>query len=98
MLNNITLGQYFPGDSFIHRLDPRTKILLTIMFLVCVFLSRGFLGFGLIVAFIFLVETPTFITVTYSVIMLVFIVLLSYEGWQRLKEIEEGLEDAVDNY
>ena len=54
MLNNITLGQYFPGDSFIHRLDPRTKILLTIMFLVCVFLSRGFLGFGLIVAFIFL--------------------------------------------
>ena len=53
MFNNITLGQYFPGDSFIHRLDPRTKILLTIVFLVCVFLSKGFLGFGLIVAYIF---------------------------------------------
>ena len=51
-----------------------------------------------IIAFIFLIETPTFITVTYSVVMLVFIVLLSYEGWERIKEIEEGLEDAVDNY
>ncbi|MCR4620701.1 MAG: energy-coupling factor transporter transmembrane protein EcfT [Clostridiales bacterium] len=54
MLNNITLGQFFPGESFIHRLDPRTKILLTIAFLVCVFISRGFLGFGLIVAFIYM--------------------------------------------
>ena len=34
MLKDITLGQFFPGDSALHRLDPRTKILLTIVFIV----------------------------------------------------------------
>ena len=37
MLKDITLGKYFPGDSVIHRLDPRTKILLTIFFMVGIF-------------------------------------------------------------
>lgn len=36
MFNNITLGQYFPGDSFVHRLDPRTKILLIIAIIVMI--------------------------------------------------------------
>ena len=75
-------------------MDSNTKKKLGVIAIVLIFAVYGLS----IVAFIFLVETPTFITVTYSVIMLVFIVLLSYEGWQRLKEIEEGLEDAVDNY
>lgn len=38
MLSDITLGQYFPGDSPLHRLDPRTKILLAIAYIVAVFL------------------------------------------------------------
>lgn len=37
MLKDITLGQYMPGNSFIHRLDPRTKILLTLLYIVMVF-------------------------------------------------------------
>ena len=37
MLRDITLGQYMPGNSLIHRLDPRTKILLTILYIVMVF-------------------------------------------------------------
>ena len=37
MLKDITLGKYFPGNSLIHRLDPRTKILLTIFFMVGIF-------------------------------------------------------------
>ena len=55
MLKNITIGQFFPGDSFVHRLDPRTKILLTLAMIVCVFLSQGFTGFALILAFTLLV-------------------------------------------
>ncbi len=51
MLNNISIGQYFPGDSFIHKLDPRTKILFTLLFIVCIFVSKGFLCFALIGAF-----------------------------------------------
>ncbi|MBQ3079531.1 MAG: energy-coupling factor transporter transmembrane protein EcfT [Clostridia bacterium] len=51
MLSNITIGQYFPGTSFIHRLDPRTKILLTVMLIVCIFVSKGFMGFALIALF-----------------------------------------------
>ena len=52
MLNNITLRQYFPGSSPLHRLDPRTKILLTVAYLVCVFLVKSFWGFAAITLFI----------------------------------------------
>lgn len=38
MLKNITLGQYFPGDSFVHRLDPRTKLLIIVVYIVALFL------------------------------------------------------------
>ena len=40
MLKNITLGQYFPGDTVVHRLDPRIKILVALLFLVAVFVVR----------------------------------------------------------
>ena len=52
MLKNITLGQYFPGESFIHRLDPRTKLLATIALIAFVFVAQGFSGFLLIAAFV----------------------------------------------
>ena len=38
---NITMGQYYPVDSFVHRLDPRTKILLTILMIVAVFMVHS---------------------------------------------------------
>ncbi len=41
MIKDITLGQYFPGDSLIHRLDPRTKIILTLVFIVSIFLAKS---------------------------------------------------------
>ena len=37
MIQNITLGQYFPGNSFLHRLDPRMKLLLTLALIIIVF-------------------------------------------------------------
>ena len=36
MLKDITLGQYFPGDTPVHRLDPRTKLILTFVFILLV--------------------------------------------------------------
>ena len=59
MLKNITIGQYFPGNSAVHRMDARMKILLTIALLVDVFVSKGFIGFGLIFAFVLLVARTT---------------------------------------
>ncbi|MEG1559869.1 MAG: energy-coupling factor transporter transmembrane component T [Clostridia bacterium] len=40
MLKDITLGQYFPGNSLIHKLDPRTKIILMILYMIIVFLAQ----------------------------------------------------------
>lgn len=44
MIKDITIGQYFPLNSVIHRLDPRTKLLFTIIFIVMVFASTNFIS------------------------------------------------------
>ena len=49
MIKDITLGQYFPGDTVAHRLDPRTKLILVIVFIVALFLAKGFVGYGLMI-------------------------------------------------
>ena len=54
MLNNITMGQYYPVDSRIHRLDPRIKLILTIVFIVAVFMAKTFIGYALILGFVWL--------------------------------------------
>ncbi len=48
MISDITLGQFFPGKSSIHRLDPRVKICLTIFFIVLIFCSANFVNIGLL--------------------------------------------------
>ena len=45
MIRDITLGQYYPGESWIHRLDPRLKILATLFYIVALFVVRDFVGF-----------------------------------------------------
>ena len=47
MISDITIGQYFPGKSFIHKLDPRIKIILTIAYIVTLFLVKEFIGFAI---------------------------------------------------
>lgn len=44
MIKDITIGQYFPFNSVIHRLDPRTKLLFTVVFIVTVFLANNFIS------------------------------------------------------
>ena len=47
MLSDITLGQYFPGKSIVHKLDPRVKIISIILLVVTIFLSKTYAGFAL---------------------------------------------------
>ena len=51
-LNDITLGQYYPADSVVHRLDPRVKILLLIALIVAIFLAGNLLAFVPVVIFL----------------------------------------------
>ena len=51
MFKDITLGQYVPGNSALHKLDPRTKILLMIAFVVAIFLVTRIEIFALVIAF-----------------------------------------------
>ena len=52
MLKDITLGQYFPGNSAIHRLDPRTKLVILLVYIVALFLAVNYVSYG--VMFLFL--------------------------------------------
>ena len=45
MLNDITIGQYYPTGSVIHNLDPRTKIFVTFIYMIFLFLVKSFIGF-----------------------------------------------------
>lgn len=51
MLTDITLGQYFPGRSPIHLLDPRTKILSIIAYICTIFLAEDYLAYGILASF-----------------------------------------------
>ena len=53
MLSNITMGQYYPVDSKVHRLDPRIKLILTIVFIVAVFLAKTFVGYVILFLFVY---------------------------------------------
>jgi len=44
MLGRIIIGQYLPGDSYVHRLDPRAKMILTILLMVAAFLIKNWVG------------------------------------------------------
>jgi len=49
MLKDITLGQYFPGDTVVHRLDPRTKLILTVLYIIALFNTGGWVSNGLVI-------------------------------------------------
>lgn len=55
MIKDITIGQYLPGDSFIHKLDPRVKILLSFAYIVILFIVDNYSGYAFIAAFTLLV-------------------------------------------
>ena len=52
MLKDITLGQFFPGSSVIHRLDPRTKLIALIIYIVTLFTAASWISYGLVFVFL----------------------------------------------
>ncbi|HZK39318.1 MAG TPA: energy-coupling factor transporter transmembrane component T [Clostridia bacterium] len=54
MIRDITIGQFFPGNSFLHRLDARMKIVLTFALIIIIFLCKSFFSLGLMAAFVIL--------------------------------------------
>ena len=52
MLKDITLGQYFPGNSVIHRLDPRSKLIVVILYIVALFIAKSWISYGLLLLFL----------------------------------------------
>jgi len=61
MLKDITLGQYFPGKSFVHRLDPRTKLIMLVAYIVTLFVASNWISYGL--CLLFLVVTISISTI-----------------------------------
>lgn len=111
MLNNITMGQYYPTDSAVHRLDPRTKILLTVVFIVGVFMIHSLWGYALALAFVYFMARMS--RVPFKMLMkglkplrviliLTFLLNLFFSGegtplvhWGFLLITQEGLSRAV---
>lgn len=52
MLKDITLGQYFPGNSVIHRLDPRTKLIMLVVYIVALFTAGNWISYAVMLAFL----------------------------------------------
>ena len=80
MLQDITLGQFFPGNSILHRLDPRTKIISLFALMILIFVAVGWAAYALLTsltcALIFLSKVPP-LTVLKSVKPLAWIILFT---------------------
>lgn len=48
MFRDVAFGQYYPGDSFLHKMDARVKMVLSLVYLICIFFIQSFFGFGVI--------------------------------------------------
>ena len=111
MLGNITMGQYYPTDSVVHRLDLRVKILLTVAFIVGIFLVHSLWGYALALAFVYLMARLS--RVPFKMLMrglrplrfilvLTFVLNLFFSGegtvlwqWSFITITHEGLSKAV---
>lgn len=80
-MDHLVLGQYYPADSFVHKMDPRAKILLIIAYIVLIFLVKNFYGF--LAAGVFLVAAIIFskvpvLSVLKSVRAIIFIIIITF--------------------
>jgi energy-coupling factor transport system permease protein len=111
MLSDITLGQYFPGKSFIHRLDPRSKILMIVAYIVSIFLIDNFTGYLILGVFLISCIVNTKIPVKFMIKGLkpvAFFIILTgffnlfltttgkvYWEWSFLTVTDEGVRNAL---
>lgn len=91
MLKDMTFGQYYPVDSFVHRLDARVKILLSTLYLVGIFFVNSFFGFGVVLIYILTVLIVSKIPILMfikSVKPILFLIL--FTGLLNLFLVNEG--------
>ena len=91
MLKDITLGQYFPGNSIIHRLDPRTKLIMLVVYIVALFMAKGWIAYG--VMFVFLASIIKISTIPVKSIvkgMKPLVMILIFTGVLNLFFTQEG--------
>lgn len=110
MIRDITIGQYYPAGSIIHKLDPRVKIIATLLFIISLFMFDSFAGY--VVATVFLIGCILLSRVPFSYMVkglraIVFLILLTVvvnlfatpgeplvSIW-KITITEEGLKTAV---
>ena len=91
MLKDITLGQYFPGNSFIHRLDPRTKLIALVVYIVALFLAVSWVSYALVAAFLLLcIKISTIPAKSFIKGMKPLIMILAFTGILNLFFTDEG--------
>lgn len=91
MLKDITLGQYFPGNSVIHRLDPRTKLIMLVVYIVALFLAQSWISYALM--FVFLAAVIKISTIPLKSIvrgMKPLVMILVFTGVLNLFFTQEG--------
>ena len=111
MLRDITLGQFFPGNTFIHRLDPRTKLLAVILYIVALFNAQGVVTYAIVTALLALCIIvsrvpfrsltrglkPIWVIVAFTAIMNLFFTSGTPlgAGWLLSHISQEGLRSAI---
>lgn len=110
MIRDITLGQYYPARSILHRLDPRTKFVCTLLFVISLFIFHTFLGYG--VASLFLAAAialskvpPSFMFRGLKAIFVILLITVAFNifltpghvlwRWNFLKITYEGMAQAA---
>lgn len=109
-LKDITLGQYFPGNSLLHRFDPRSKILFTVLFIAAIFLCKGLVSYGITLLILLMMigiskvqprvflkgmKPVVFIVVCTAILNLFYTSGTVLWSWGILKITEEGIWKAV---
>lgn len=110
MLNDVVIGQYFPGNSFIHKMDPRTKIIALTIFIFTVFLANDYLGYLILTIFTFLIAVASKVTMRmifqalkplwFIILFTGLIHLFTTNGlivweWGNLTITKEGIRQAI---
>ena len=91
MLKDITLGQYFPGNSIIHRLDPRTKLIMLVVYIVALFMATEWTAYAvLFAALVWVIKVSTIPVKSIIKGMKPLVVILIFTGLLNLFFTQEG--------
>lgn len=108
-LKDITLGQYFPGNSLLHRFDPRSKIIFTVLFIAAIFLCKGLVSYSITLLILLMMigiskvqprvflkgmKPVVFIVVCTAILNLFYTSGTVLWSWGILKITEEGIWKA----